>query len=97
MGWQKRGRAFNSSAGHGAVMSLNSGKVLAYAIRNKKCRTCEHSKSKSKPPIVHDCRLHEGSFKHMETDVACQLFKDAPQTKVKLNIQAMLEMMIAQH
>ena len=24
MGWQKRGRAFNSSTGHGAAMSLNS-------------------------------------------------------------------------
>ena len=84
MGWQKRGHAFNSTIGHGVLMSLNSGKVLAFATRNKKCRTCEHNKSKSKPPTVHDCRLnYKGSSEYKETDVACQLFKDAPQAKVK--------------
>jgi hypothetical protein len=77
-------------------MSLNSGKVLGFATRNKKCRTCEHSKRTSKPPTVHDCRLnYKGSSKYMETDVACQLFKYAPQTKVKF--QVMLGMMIVQH
>lgn len=85
MGWQKRGRAFNSLTGHGAAMSVNSGKVLAFATRNKKCRACEHNKNKSKPPTVHHtCRLnYKGSSKYMETDVACQLFRDALQTKVK--------------
>jgi hypothetical protein len=36
MGWQKRGHVFNSSTGHGAVMSLNSGKVLGFAHRYNK-------------------------------------------------------------
>ena len=59
-------------------MSLNSGKVLSYATRNKKCRTCQNSKSKGKSPKVHDCRLkYKGSSKYMETD------KDAIKDQVK--------------
>ena len=84
MGWQKRGCAFNSSTGHGAVMSLTSGKLLGYSTRNKKCRTCENNRDQSKPKVPHDCRLnYKGSSKSMETDVACQLFKDALQDQVK--------------
>ena len=83
-GWQKRGRACNSSTGHGAVRSLNSGNVLSNATRNKKCRTCQNSKSKGKPPKVHDCQSnYKGSSKYMETDVTCQLFNDAIKDQVK--------------
>ena len=35
MGWQKRGRGFNSLTGHGAVMGLKSGKVMGCSSRNK--------------------------------------------------------------
>ena len=85
MGWQKRGRAFNSSTGHGATMSMSSGKVLAYGTRNKKCRSCDSSvKAPSKLPKVHNCRKnYNGSSKYMETDVACDLFKAAPENQVK--------------
>ncbi len=65
-------------------MSMNSGKVLGFSTRNKKCRTCEHSNRKSKPATAHDCQQnYKGSSNYMETDVACQLFKDALQDKVK--------------
>ena len=35
MGWQKRGKAHNSSTGHGAVLGVATGKVLDFATRNK--------------------------------------------------------------
>ena len=57
-------------------MSSNSGKVLSYATKNKKCRTSQNSKSKGKSPKVHDCRLnYKGLSEYMETDVACQLLQ----------------------
>ena len=34
MGWQKRGRGFNSNTGHAAVMGLSIGKVLDYTTKN---------------------------------------------------------------
>lgn len=33
MGWQKRGRGFNSKTGHAAVMGLSTGKVLDYTTK----------------------------------------------------------------
>ena len=30
MGWQKKGRDYNSSTGHGAAMGLATGKVVSY-------------------------------------------------------------------
>ena len=83
MGWQKRGRVFNSLTGHGAVMGLQTGKVMAYSSRNKKCRFCDRPASQGKE---HDCRKnHTGSSKIMETRVACQLFNDAPKSNVKFS------------
>ena len=35
MGWQKRGRVYNSSTGHGAAMGLATGKVVSYSTRCK--------------------------------------------------------------
>ncbi len=93
MGWQKRGRAFNSLTGHGAVM----GKVMAFSSRNKRCRYCDSPRGKENITCTkHDCRKnHTGSSKIMETDVACQLFKEAPERMS--SFQVMLGMMIAQH
>lgn len=74
MGWQKRGKAYNSSTGHGAVLGVKTGKVLDFATRNKTCRTCAASRKPDKP-TSHDCRKnHTGSAKIMESSVACQLF-----------------------
>ena len=81
MGWQKRGKAYNSSTGHGAVMGVSTGKVLDFATRCKTCRTCSVAKDK---PKQHDCRKnHSGSSKIMESDVACELFQRAPTHGIK--------------
>lgn len=65
MGWQKRGKAHNSSTGHGAVLGVATGKVLDFATRNKTCRTCAASKKDNKR-TPHDCRKnHCGSSKIM--------------------------------
>ena len=52
MGWQKRGKAYNSPTGHGAVPGVSTGKVLDFATRCKTCRVCSAAKGKPKP---HDC------------------------------------------
>lgn len=86
MGWQKRGRAFNSLTGHGAVMGLQTGKIMGYASRNKRCRFCDSPRGRNNLQNEHNCRKnHTGSSKIMETDVACQLFKEAPQGNVKFS------------
>lgn len=83
MGWQKRGKAHNSSTGHGAVLGVKTGKVLDFATRNKTCRTCAASRKPDKP-TSHDCRKnHTGSAKIMESSVACQLFQRAPARGIK--------------
>jgi len=83
MGWQKRGKAHNSSTGHGAVLGVTTGKVLDFATRNKTCRTCATSKKQNKP-MPHDCQKnHCGSSKIMESNVACELFKHAPARGIK--------------
>jgi hypothetical protein len=33
MGWQKRGKGFNSNTGQGAVMGLDTGKVIDYTTK----------------------------------------------------------------
>jgi len=64
MGWQKRGRGFNSNTGHAAVMSLSTGKVLDYTTKNKMCRFCDEAKKAGKQPKDHDCRKKSfGLFK----------------------------------
>ena len=85
MGWQKKGKAHNSSTGHGAVLGVATGKVLDFATRNKTCRTCAASNKQSKP-MTHDCwKNHCGSSKIMESSVACELFKRAPTRGIKYN------------
>ena len=86
MGWQKRGRGHNSATGHGAAMGLAAGKVVSYSTRCKMCRVCSHNKLTGKEK-KHDCRKnHNGSSKSMERDVACELWRKAPQSGVKFSI-----------
>lgn len=66
MGWQKKGRTFNSLTGYEAVMGLKTGQVTNI--------------NQSKP---HDCRKNHSKI--METEVACQLFKEAPKNNVKFS------------
>ena len=84
-GWTKRGRAMNSITGTGALIGLHNKKVLAYASRQKKCRTCEHSKKKGMAPPVHDCRMNwNQSSKAMEPDIAVQVAKEIRKNQVSL-------------
>jgi hypothetical protein len=43
MGWQKRGKGFNSNTGQAATMSQTTGNIFDYATKVKKCRTCEYA------------------------------------------------------
>ena len=85
MGWQKRGRGYNSSTGHGAAMGLATGKVVRYSTRCKMCRVCSHNKLTGRGK-KHDCRKnYNGSSKSMEQDVARELWSKAPQSGVKFS------------
>ena len=84
MGWQKRGKGFNSNTGHSAVMSQSSGKIFDYATKGKKCRTCEYAERSKTNPKIHDCRKnHTGSSKSMEPLSAVELFNNAPNHGIK--------------
>ena len=86
MGWQKRGRGHNSATGQGAAMGLATGKVVTYSTKCKMCRVCSHNKLTGKEKR-HDCpKKHNGSSKSMERDVACELWRKAPQSGVKFSI-----------
>ena len=74
IGWQKQGKAHNSSTGHGALLGVAIGKVLDFANRNITCRTC----SASKTSVSYDWREnHTAPSKIMESSVACELFQRA--------------------
>lgn len=87
MGWQKRGRGFNSNTGHAAVMGLSTGKVLDYTTKNKMCRFCDEAKKAGKQPKDHDCRKnHLGSSKSMEPLAAVELFSRVTKSNVKFSV-----------
>ena len=77
MGWPKRGRAMNSTSGHGAIIGSHSGKVLGYATRHKRCIVCSVAEANKRPTREHDCRRnHTGSSKSMEPAVALNLARE---------------------
>lgn len=62
--------------GVGAVMGVQTGKVLDYKTCNKRCQTCEVSNRLGLEIKSHDCRKNfEGSSKSMEPCAASELFK----------------------
>ena len=62
MGWQKRGRGFNSNTGHAATMSHTSGKIFDYGTKTKKCQVCEYAQRTNTKAKVHDCRKNHKPF-----------------------------------
>ena len=81
MGWHKRGKAYNSLTGHGAVLGVSTGRVLDFATRYKTYRVCSAARDK---PKQHDCRKnHTGLSKIMESDVACELFQRSSKRGIK--------------
>ena len=54
------------------MIGASTGKVLAYAVRCKKCKQCDQDTSKD--PSSHDCRKNwTGSSKSMEPDMAVNM------------------------
>ncbi|XP_062617449.1 uncharacterized protein LOC134279113 [Saccostrea cucullata] len=77
-GWQTRGsgRNYASLSGHGSMIGVNTGKVLSYAVRCKKCRFCDRAVDKENPK-EHDCRKNwEKSSKAMESDMAVEMLHE---------------------
>ena len=71
-------RIYSSVLAHGIGIGPKSGKVLAYATRNKRCVFCEKGHS----PEDHDCRRnHTGSSKSMEAAIAVEIFTKNPMLK----------------
>ena len=87
MGWQKRGKAKNSSTGQGTMVGVHSGKIIDYATRNLACRICKSAESSGKKAAVHDCRKnHTGSSKCMEPEAAAVMYGRAKENGVRYNV-----------
>ena len=74
MGLQKQGKEHNNSiTGRRTAIGLEKGKVLAYEIKSKLCRTCSYA-SRKRQVKQEDCRnSRNDSSKAMELSVACEL------------------------
>ncbi|XP_021373023.1 uncharacterized protein LOC110463022 [Mizuhopecten yessoensis] len=78
-GWQKRGsgHSYNSLSGHATFIGKESGKVLAYDVRNKHCRFCQRADTYNLEVTPHDCRKNwDGSAKAMESSMCVSMLKD---------------------
>ena len=89
MRWAKRGRAMNSLTGAGAAVGRETGKVVAYGTRNKRCITCSIAERENRFPKPHDCRRnHYGSSKSMEPAVAVQKAQESMGAGVRFDCLA---------
>ena len=87
MGWAKRGKGHNSLDGVDHAIGMETGRVLSFGTRNKRCATCWNAERLGKQPSEHDCRRNwYGSAKAIEGDVAVQLAADAQNT-AKLGVR----------
>ena len=76
MGWSKRstGRVYDSLSGHGFMIGCSTGKVVAVAVRAKKCSKCSRANSNQTRVKNHICPInHSGSSGSMEATVALDL------------------------
>lgn len=74
-GWQTRGsgRNYASLSGHASMIGRTTGKVISYAVRLKKCRSCEKDDNNND----HDCRKNwDRSSKAMESDMALEMLHE---------------------
>ena len=86
MGWAKRGKGHNSLEGVGHAIGVETGKVLSFGTRKKRCATCWRSEQRGVSPPKHDCRRNwYGSAKAMEGDVAVQLASQARETTLDVS------------
>lgn len=80
MGWSQRGNGYtyDSLSGYCALIGRETGKVLDFTTRNRKCVTCDTAEREGKKVHYYDCRLnHHGSAKSMESSGAVQLVTDS--------------------
>ena len=83
MGWKKKGKAHNSSTGHGAVLGVAAGKVLDLLLGIKPVEPVLHQKKITSARHTTAGKNYCGSSKIIESNVACELFKRAPARGVK--------------
>lgn len=65
MGWSKRGdgRSYDSLNGQATLIGTQSGKIMGYTSKIRKCKKCDSGHQ----PTDHDCRLnYQGRAKGME-------------------------------
>nr|XP_006824631.1 PREDICTED: uncharacterized protein LOC102805567 [Saccoglossus kowalevskii] len=75
-GWQTRGsgRGYNSLSGRRSMIGAETGTIVAYSVRCKKCRKCEAATRLGLEIGKHDCRKKwTGSAKAMEPDMVEEL------------------------
>ena len=68
-------------------MGVENGKVLSYAVRNKRCATCHNAELDGKTPGPQDCRQNwSGAAKAMEPDIAVELAKSARDLSISYSV-----------
>jgi hypothetical protein len=79
MGWQKRGRSYNSLSGHAFLYDVHTGKVVGMQVYSKNCLKCSKYKRQGltgENIPDHRCpKNYEGSSKGMEATAALQMVK----------------------
>ena len=79
MGWQKRGRSYNSLSGHAFLIDVHTGKVVAMEVYSKKCLKCSNFAKQGLTTEEfpdHKCaKNYEGSSKGMEATAALAMVK----------------------
>ena len=86
MGWQKRGRAMNSSTGVGHAVGARTGKVIEYATRSERCAICYAAEQRNVVLRKHDCRRnHSKSSKAMEADAVEDIASDLQQAGITVS------------
>nr|XP_022311952.1 uncharacterized protein LOC111117163 [Crassostrea virginica] len=82
--YQRRGsgRCHNSLSGVASLIGKQTGKVIAFTARYKRCRICNLSKKQHKKPRQHTCRRNwGGSAKAMEPDMVVEMLKSTKEKK----------------
>jgi hypothetical protein len=79
MGWQKRGRSYNSLSGHAFLIDAHSGKIVAMQVHSKSCLKCSRAVKKGiaeENVPEHKCpKNYDGSSKGMEATAALEMVK----------------------
>ena len=79
IGWSKRvgGRIYDSASGHGYLVGVNSGRIVGWGVKKKKCSQCEVMLRKYDEILPHDCNInYSGSSGGMESRLAVDLLSN---------------------